>query len=141
MTDRLPKQSDRRTMRRERVARPAILVSLGAVPRRPCPTRSQTYDTQANPFNFGSFRSRFALNLDHLGWLYNAAKTWNLHPAGTAVKEMELRHAGNCLAVEFVDGILSPEPRAKKISMVRVGALSGFRRFRNPARSCRRSRA
>ena len=58
-------------------------------------------------FSDASYRSTCALNSDASKVIDGQGCSFNVHPAGTEVIESGLRHFGECLVVEFTDGLLN----------------------------------
>lgn len=57
-------------------------------------------------FSFAPYTSRFAVDSDRKSPLAARAMTFNFHPAGTLIAGSDLHHSGECLIVEFGNGLL-----------------------------------
>ncbi|WP_420346509.1 helix-turn-helix domain-containing protein [Pelagibius sp.] len=69
-------------------------------------TLNATTSADLMVFNYAPYRSWYALNSDRSHTLEGSPLTFNVHPSGTAASESDLRHHGECLFVEFRDGLL-----------------------------------
>ena len=59
-------------------------------------------------FSFTRFRSRFSLQSEQLAWVEIPPLDWSFHPAGMTITETDLSHTGDCLMIEFTEGLLLP---------------------------------
>lgn len=56
-------------------------------------------------FNFAPYHSQFAMNSDQRKHMSGLGMTYNVHPVGTEIHETDLYQPGECLIVEFSEGL------------------------------------